>query len=151
MALPPTIYDPARVTFIFGTVPIKDFAPGSFISVSRDEPVWKKVKGTNGELRRIKQNVKSGVVTITLRHTSPFNRLLGVALAVDESHPTIILPITILDSLNGTLVSSIEAYIDRYPDLAYTQTEPNLTWSWTCNELNITYPGFSIESALSRL
>ena len=151
MAGPPSLYNPGRVRVFWGGIPLLGFAPGTFLSITRDEPTWKTVRGTNGEVKRIKQSGKSGLIELTLRQSTFANRLLGVMHKVDEEASGIILPLAVADQSGGALAYAPEAFIDKYAALSYGRDEPDIVWSFVCNDLDITYPGFTLEAALSRM
>lgn len=144
MALP-SRYDPARIFVTFGGLPIRGYAPGTFINIRRDSPNWKNVRGTNSELRRLKQKNRGGTVDLTLRHSSPVNQVLGGLVVTDEITSAIIAPLVIADLLNLSGAATVDAYISGYPDLVYSQGEPNLTWTFICERIDMAYPGLSPE------
>ncbi len=146
-----TRYDPKRVSVIWGPLPIHGFAPGSFVTVRRNVNLWRQEPGTNGEMPRLQSVNKSGTVTVTLRHTSTANRPLGIFVKADEGGGGMIQPLAVADALNGGLFFGGNAYIDRYPDVSYALNEPDITWTFFCEELDMTLPGFSIETLLSRI
>jgi hypothetical protein len=148
---PATVYDPTRVIITFGLMPLIGVAPGRFVSVRRDVPVWSKVHGTNGELKRIRSRPKSGTVDVVLKGTSPANRALGVLMKVDEEHGTLLAPLAITDALNGGFFLSTEAYIEGFPEMSYGQQEGDVTWRFICDDLDNTYPGLSLETTVLRL
>jgi len=141
-----TQYNPARVLVTFFGGPIRGYAPGTFINARRDAPVWKTVRGTNAEMRRVKQKSKSGTVSLTLRHSHPLNQVLGGLVLTDEISAAIVGPLTITDLLAGSGAVTLDAYIAEYPPLTYSQGEPNITWTFVCETLNLAYPGVALES-----
>lgn len=147
MALfPPTVYDPKRVVVIWGRLPIRGYAPGRFVTVRRDAPVWTTKDGTNGEFKRVRSRKKSGTVELILRATSPLNRVLGIILKADENSGNIIQRLTISDTLNGSLHFSPGAYIERFPEMNYATGEGDVLWRFVCDELDMQYSGLSAET-----
>ena len=142
----PTVYDPTRVSVIWGALAIKGYAPGRFITMRRDDPVWTTVVGTNGEFKRTRQRNKSGTVELTLRSTHAVNRALGILLKADESSGLMIAPLVIIESLNGALVATTDAWLERYPEMSYGTDEGDTVWRWRCNEIDMGYSGLSVET-----
>ena len=140
-----TRYDPARLFVTWGGLPLSGFAPGTFLTIRRDDPVWRSVKGTNGELRRLRQKSKSGTVDLTLRHTASFNQALGALVKIDELTASMIAPLVIIDKLNASGSASVDAYIAAFPDLTYSKSEPDITWTFVCETIDMSYPGLSPE------
>ncbi len=144
--IPATVYDPRRVLVTFGPVPLIGRAPGRSITARRDVSTWSTVDGTNGEFRRRRSRKKSGTVEVVLRGTAPANRGLGILAKIDEKHGNIFGLLAVTDTLNGALFLSTEAYIETYPDMSYSTTEGDITWRFRCDDLNMTYPGISLET-----
>ena len=149
--VPATVYDPTRVIVTFGAMPLLNVSPGRFVTVRRDEAVWSKVHGTNGELKRIRSRPKSGTVEVVLKGTSPSNRALGILTKIDEEHGSVLAPLAITDALNGGFFLGTEAYIERFPEMTYGQQEGDITWRFICDDLDMTYPGLSLETTIVRL
>jgi hypothetical protein len=148
--IPPTFYDPTRILVTFGLVPLLGRAPGASLKIRRDVPIWTSIDGTNGELKRRRSRKKSGTIDVVLRGTAPANRGLGTLAKIDETHGSIIQPLVITDTLSGALYLSQHAYIEMLPDMNYSTVEGDITWRFKCDELDMSYPGVSIEG-LARL
>ncbi len=142
---PPTFYDPTRVLVTFGFDPLIGRAPGKSLDIQRNAVTWRSVNGVDGEFKRVRSRDKSGTIEVVLRGTAPANRRLGILAKVDETHGTIILPLVITDTLNGALFLSTSAHIETYPGMGYGTTEVDIRWRFKCDELDMTYPGLSIE------
>lgn len=142
---PPTFYDPTRTLVTFGIAPLIGRAPGKSLDIRRDSPMWKTVKGTNGEMKRVRNRDKGGTIEVVLRGTAPANKVLGLLAKVDETHGTIIQPLVITDTLNGALFISTSAYLEAYANMGYATSEGDVRWRFKCDELDMTYPGLSVE------
>ncbi len=145
----PTRYDPRRTILTFGVIPLLGYAPGTFVSARRVSPTWRTVAGTNGEMRRMRRSGTAGVIEATFRQTSEANRILGILHKIDETTAAIIAPLAITDTLNGALQFTVDAYIESYAPITYGTTEPNIVWTFRCDELEMNYPGLSFEVAAS--
>lgn len=148
---PPTVYDPKRTIVTYGPIPMAGYAPGTYVRVTRNAVVYRTITGTNGEYKRIRTRNRSGTVEVTLRGTSPVNRLLSIIAQTDENGGSIFAPISIADTLNGGLFFGRNAYIDRYPAKSYGLNEGDTTWSFRCEDLVMTFPGASAESVAFRV
>ena len=144
--VPASVYNPRRVLVTFAGVPLIGRAPGRSITASRDARTWTSIDGTNGEFKRRRSRVKSGTINVMLRGTAPANRPLGIVAKVDEKHGNIFLPLAIVDTLNGALFLATKAYIETYPEMSYSTAEGDITWVFRCEDLDMTYPGVSLET-----
>ncbi len=151
-SIPASVYDPSRILVTFGPIPLIGRAPGKAIDIRRDVPTWRSIDGTNGEFKRVRSRKKSGTVEVVLRGTAPANRGLGILAKIDEKHGTInSFPLAITDTLNGGFFLSTSAYIETYPGMSYSSTEGDITWRFKCDELDMLYPGVSLETLGVRL
>ena len=82
--MPVHTYDPANVIVSIGGTPMSGFADGTFVMVSRDEDIFSKVSGADGEVSRAKSNNRSGSLTLTLMQTSMSNDVLSAIAVLDE-------------------------------------------------------------------
>lgn len=151
-SIPASVYDPSRVLVTYGIIPLIGRAPGRSITIRRDATTWSTVDGTNGEFKRRRSRKKSGTVEVVFRGTAPVNRGLGILAKIDERNGTLSsAPLAITDTLNGALFLSTDAFIETFPDMVYGQQEGDITWRFRCNELDMTYPGISLETLGVRL
>ena len=150
-SIPSSVYDPSRILVTFGPVPLIGRSPGKSIDVRRDATTWSTVDGTNGEFKRRRSRKKSGTIEVTLRGTAPANRGLGILAKIDEAHGNLIGLLAITDTLNGALFMSTSAFIETYPGMSYGVQEGDITWKFRCDDLNMTYPGISLETIGVRL
>lgn len=144
--VPASVYDPRRVLVTFGPVPLIGRAPGRSITIRRDVPTWRSVDGTNGEFKRVRTRKKSGTIEVTMRGTAPVNRGLGILAKLDERNGSLIGTIAVTDTLNGGLLLSTKAYIESFPEMSYGSAEGDITWRFICDDLDMLYPGISLET-----
>lgn len=135
----------------FGPIPLIGLAPGRFITGRRDVATWTSVDGTNGEFKRIRSRKKSGTVEVVLRGTAPVNRVLGILARSDERAGSVFSTLAVTDTLNGALFLSRSAYIERFPEMVYSKDEGDITWKFICDDLDMMYPGTSLETVSLRL
>ena len=150
-AVPSSVYDPRRILVTFGPLPLVGLAPGRFVTARRDAATWSTVDGTNGEFKRIRSRKKSGSVEVILRGTAPVNRVLGILANADERAGNVFATLAVTDTLNGALFFSRSAYIERFPEMVYSKEEGDIAWNFICDDLDLTYPGLSLETTIVRL
>ncbi len=120
-------FDPKEVSVIFGEVILKGFSD-EMISVSRDNSAWEMVVGADGEATRVKQNDRSGTISITLQQSSPSNDQLSGIAASDELSNLGLRPFFLKDNLGTTLYSAASAYIEKVPDASFGKSQSDRTW-----------------------
>lgn len=69
-------YDPKSVIVTINGRPLTGFADGTFIKGERNNDTYSTHVGVDGEVTRVKNNDKTGTISITLKHNSPSNKLL---------------------------------------------------------------------------
>lgn len=151
MSFTPTVYDPRRVIITFGPLPLTGLAEGRFVTIRRDVATWSNIDGTNGERKRIRTRRRGGTIEVILRGTAPVNRLLSVLARVDERAGNVFAPLAVTDTLNGGFFFSKSAYIERFPEMVYSKGEGDVAWKFVCDDLDMTFPGLSLETSIVRL
>ena len=121
-------YDPKAVQIIVGGNQISGFADGEFINVERDEDMFTKVTGADGEVSRAKSNNKMGTMTLTLLGTSASNDILSAFAQADELSNSGVVPIYIKDSLGTTILFSAEGWVKKMP--AFTASKEITDRAW---------------------
>lgn len=132
-------YAPDKVIVNFANETIQGFAPGTFITATRNTDLWEMVVGSDGEVTRIKSSDKSGMVTVTLQQSSPSNTTLQVVAAADAISNAGVYPLLIQDfTSEDGLVAAANAFIKRLPDWARAQADQSsVEWIFACPVLNI--------------
>lgn len=110
-------FDPSAWALTYGGILLRGYADGTFISAERDEAVYTKKVGAQGDVTRIRSNNKAGVLTITLLAQSPSNDYLSGKLRVDErrvggggSESVLV------KELNGTTIIQVDnGWIEMWP------------------------------------
>jgi hypothetical protein len=143
-------YDPKQVVFTFANQVITGFAAGTIITATRTVDVWEMVSGGDGEITRIKNNDRSGLVTITLQQASASNVFLMSKITEDEIANTGLGPLLIRDFTSSAgQVAAANAFIKRVPDWGRaTADETNVEWIFGCPILSIAHGGNIIAASL---
>lgn len=121
-------YDPKQVQISIGGNIISGFADGEFINVERDENMFTKVSGADGEVSRAKSNNKMGTMTLTLMGTSASNDILSAFAIADELTNSGVVPIFIKDSLGTSILFAAEGWVRKMP--AYTASKEITDRAW---------------------
>lgn len=136
-------YSPDRVIISFNGMPIRGFAPDTFIEVERDEDGFMKLTGSLGDVARSKNLNKGGKVTITLMAVSPTNDdLYGIGL-VDEDDGTAYGEIFIKDLSGNMECHADTAWILKWPTVERGKESGTVTWVFDCASIDVR-PGGNI-------
>ncbi len=134
-------YDPKAVEIIFAGIPIEGFADGTFITVTRDNPSFNSLVGSDGEGARALTNDKSGTVTLTLLQTSVTNAALSAVINLDENTGDGVAPLLIKDNSGTTLSSAETAWLEKPADVEYGREIANREWTIKTDSLEIVHGG----------
>ena len=126
--MPLKTYDPKDVSVIVGGFPMTGFADGEFITVERSNNTFEKATGADGETTRVKQNDKSGEMTLTLMQTSQSNNILTTFAIADEEANAGIVPVLIKEGNSGTILESAFAWIRKPAAVSYGKDVSTREW-----------------------
>jgi hypothetical protein len=70
-------YDPRDVNVVVGNAFLTGFAEGTFVSCEKNEDHYTPHVGAQGEVDRARNANSLGMITVTLKHTSPSNAHLN--------------------------------------------------------------------------
>lgn len=130
-------YDPAKVVVNVGGVNLEGYADGTFVTAERSSDTYTKSTGADGRTTRVKQNDKSGTITITLQQSSPSNNFLSSIMTLDETAGEGIVPVTIKDILSSSLISTGYAWVKKPPATPYAKENSNREWVLDCAVLEM--------------
>ena len=129
-------YDPKNVTVLIGAHIASGFADGTFINASRNNQMWTVQSGASGETARSKSGDLSGTIELTFMQTSETNDILsGYAIADESNFSNGTFPITITDGNGATLLSGLQSWIQKQPDVELGKDLSERTWTIETGEL----------------
>lgn len=117
-------YNAGEVQTICGTRALTGLAEDTFVSVSRDEAIYSKQVGADGEVTRSSTNNQAGTATITLQQASDSNDFLTTLAASGA-----IFPFTVKDDSGRTVLFSETAWIEDYPDVEFGRDAGEREWT----------------------
>lgn len=130
-------YDPKQVIITIGAVPMSGFSDGTFVEISRDEDVFNKFVGADGNTVRVRNNNTSASMTLTLRQSSPSNDVLSAFLKADELSNRGVLPVLIKDLSGNSTYFSAQGWIRGYPQSSFGKEIENREWVIDLVDLDI--------------
>ncbi len=129
-------YDPKSVYVSYAGNLLTGYADGDFISAKRNTDNQSLVIGADGDGCFVKNNDKSGEVTLTLLRSSPSNDILSALYKVQELTP-VPQPLFAKDGLGTSIVSSAKALIKKIPDLTFSKEMNTAEWVFVVADLDI--------------
>ena len=130
-------YDPANVIISIGGFPMSGFADGTFVTVARDEDIFAKVTGADGEVSRAKSNNRSGSLSLTLQQTSMSNDILSAIALTDEVSNAGVVPVLVKEIGTSTILMSGEGWVKKMPDAVFSKDVENREWVLDLATLNM--------------
>lgn len=137
--------DPKNVIITIGGVAMSGFTDGTFLEITRNEPTWSMVVGSDGFVTRGKTNNFTGSLTLTLKQSSPSNDYLSGLLALDELTNTGVVPVLVKDLSGNSVYFAGRCWINQYADSTFSKEITDRTWVLSMDEANI-FVGSNSES-----
>lgn len=133
-------YDPLQVVASwttpgpYGTVDIVDgrVDDQEFLNSGRDKKRWELEGDGNANATRVKQNRKTGTISITLSASSPTNETLSKIAALDDASENQVGALVIRDLNGQTIVTCTGAFLEDVPDPTFGATRGERVWTWRC-------------------
>ncbi len=129
-------YDPAQLSVIAAGRSLGGFADGTFVTVVRNNPMFIKSVGADGEIARSKSNDKGGVITITLQQTSVDNAFLSALAFADEVTGNSTFPVLIRDALGTYIANCADAWVEKQADAEFAKEITDRVWTIECSQLD---------------
>jgi len=137
-------FDPKDVEIIFQGVVLSDWAQ-EFIEARFSKPLYRMVKGCDGDSARIRNGNRAGLVKVSLLQSSPSNNTLSEFLLLDElTGFTNTGPLLVRDKGGGTLALGTSAFIENVPPITFGVTSKTRTWTFVCDNLIMYLGGLSM-------
>lgn len=136
-------YYPDEVALIAVGLPISGFAPGSFISIEKNEEAFSLQIGADSEGCRTRTNNFSGRITFTLQQSSALNDALSAIHNIDMRSPSGdgVLPSMIKDNSGRTLVEAETSWIVKHPTVEFSNEATDREWIIESDNLNMQVGG----------
>lgn len=137
-------YQAEFVAVSFQGVPLTGFAPGTFVSATRNNDTWAISVGSGGAATRAKTGDKSGRVTVSLLGSSESNEVLSAFTAIDEQVGTGVGALVVKDLSGGDTITAATAWVVKPPDQEKSNEETNREWVFETDILEIVNAGIPI-------
>ena len=121
-------FDPALFTVIIAGKIISGFADDDFIEIERDEDMWTKKVGVDGEVTRAKSNNRAGKVTIHLMQSSMSNDDLSTLALIDEASNAGVGVLLCKDQSGRSVFASDSCWVKKFPKANYKKGVNTVEW-----------------------
>lgn len=136
-------YLPDEIICIFGGQILSGYADGTFIKVSRDNPMWTMKPGADGVVTRVRTNDKTGTIEVTLTQGSASNDYLSGLAKADELTGAGALPVLCRDGAGSTVASALFAWLEKPADAEFSKDAGQRAWTIKTNELDLFVGGLA--------
>lgn len=139
--------DPKDVLIIVSGIPISGFEDGTFVLVERTSDTFTTVSGADGIVTRVKQNDRTGSVTITLAQSSESNAVLSGLAIADELSGIGVFPVVVKDNRGTSLYFSDVCWIRKVSNAEFSKDVNSREWVIDCSNLEIFNGGNALTEA----
>lgn len=122
-------YSPEEVTILVMGVPLEGVVDGTFVSVTRQAPVFTSSSTADGRITRTYNAADIWDIQFTLMNTSPSNGFLDKLVLLDRVTKRGKFPIMIKDGFGGTLIFSTTTWIEDLPSITYGVEMTERVWT----------------------
>ena len=139
-------YNPKRVTVSVHVYPVSGYADGTFVSIEVPDD-YTRMDGCDGVITRVQNQIRAGVLRLTLAQSSVSNEKLDLIRAFIRSGFLSTVPVSITDTGGGGLIGGSTrimctgAWIRSAPVISFGK-EPNAReWVFDMKHMSITVGG----------
>ena len=130
-------FDPKEFAVIVSGFIISGFSDDDFIEVERDEDMWTKKVGVDGEVTRAKSNNKSGHVVLRIMQSASSNDDLTTLALADEATNGGSGTIICKDGSGRTAFFSDSCWVKKFPKTAFKKGVIHHEWTIDCGVLDV--------------
>ncbi len=135
-------YSPSDVSLVIALLyEATSFAPGSIISISRDENYFNVNKGARGGVERTHIADDTYTLEVSLSQTSPTNTVLNALAILDAQTRSGLFPIFAKDSSGNSLFLASSCWVESPPDASYSDTIQTRVWRIRCADMTFGIAG----------
>lgn len=124
-------YVPSNVTLLLSGYQVKGWTS---ISLTRNSPVFKQIRGIRGKNTRTRLKDTSAVLTIETLQTELLNEVFSMVLQADAVNGTARLEISLTESTGTSFFTTSTAYITAYPEVKYNAEISTISWTLVCED-----------------
>ncbi len=136
------LYSPIDVEIVIaGLHTITGVADGTFVSITKDVEPFETERAMDGSIQRIYKHDEGFKLEITLAQSSPSNNILSALYNMDAATQIGKFPVFVTDGRGSTKFFALTAWIDRIPNVVFSNQLETRTWVFSCTQASITVGG----------
>lgn len=126
-------YSPEDVVFLLGgAIPLDGFADGTFLTISKANPIFETVVSSDGKVCRTQIENPLYTVRLSLSSVSSANEVLTAISYADKKTGRAKFPLLIKDNMGTSLFYASLAWIETTPDMSFGTDVTPRDWSFSC-------------------
>jgi hypothetical protein len=118
------------------------------ISVTRNSPTFKQIRGIRGKNTRVRLQDASGSIKVALTQTAITNDVFSEIVSLDRGTGTQRLEVVVKDTAGTSLFSSATAYLDGYPEVTFSASQTERSWDILCDKMDSFFVGGNAEQGV---
>lgn len=130
-------YSPRHILLSAFGQPILNFAPGTFVKLSRRKPSFTLEMGAGGDGTRVGSEDKSGSIEITIMTASPTNDFLSGIMLLDERTMAGHGPFFFKDLNSASVAKAAQAWLTQPAELQYGDEHGSRVWMLETHDLRM--------------
>ncbi|NDB85548.1 MAG: hypothetical protein EB127_23025 [Alphaproteobacteria bacterium] len=131
------VYSPNEMGIIVNNTPIQGFAEDTMLSIQTEDAKYSIYSDIHGKVTRFRQNKNIAKIIFTLTQSSLSNDLFSSFLEADIRSDAGIFSFMAKDNSGTTLVTSVEACVEKYANADFANENKNREWTVICFNPNI--------------
>lgn len=135
-------FDPNQVTVTLGAHIVTGYAADTFITLDLDEQRYNTENDGNGKSYRYRINNNNATITLSLNQGSPSNAVLSTFVNLDKQADSGGFPLLIKINGTDTKFTSLFAYVEKTPAIAFGTSGNNREWVIKATEMTFFDAGF---------
>lgn len=145
------LYSPIDVEIsIAGLHTVTGVADGTFVNITKDVEPFETERAMDGSIQRIYKHDEGYKLDITLAQSSPSNNIFSALYNMDVATQMGKFPVFVTDTKGSTKFFALTAWVDRIPNVSFSNQLETRTWTLSCAQATITVGGNAEQSALEQ-
>jgi len=142
-------YDPVSVSGSWRGIPITEgVVSGEFFSTAQDNTLWTQEADLQGNVTRVKNNIRAGSFQLTLSASSPTNAALVTAYTEDQGGANRVGDMVLEDNSSPALspmrITARNAYIQAVAEVSFGSERGSRVWTFLCTDLEFEGGGHEV-------
>jgi len=129
-------YSPQDVKLVICGYIVEDWVR---ISIDRNSPVFRQIRGIRGKNTRVKNRDTSAVIALEALMVGQVNDVLSEIVLQDSILNTGRLEVGLIDTSGRSVFTTVESFVEGYPSVTFSADIETRTWRIMCNSTDGAY------------